>query len=178
MTEATNTPTVTATATTTTTKPIRGPAPYALTDLQLVPTTVPKIIQKTWTNNMEEWAKGVPEDQYHARERHLASTAFSSEGRLVTWVLVPKPGTDATEAYKAGRSGAGGVGGAFAEDSVEEENLERILGALETYERPGLVARTEGDEEEGVKDVSTMSIASVYVPSKYRHHGYGHLMMK
>ncbi|KAG0274274.1 hypothetical protein BGZ96_004400, partial [Linnemannia gamsii] len=177
----TNTSTTTATAAVATTptptpKPIRGPAPYALTDLHLIPTTVPRIIQKTSTNNMEEWAKGVPEDQYLAREDRLAETAFSSEGRLVTWVLVPKPGADATEAYKAGHPGVGGVGGAFVEDGVEEENLERILGALETFERPGLVARTEGNEE-GVKDVSTMSIASVYVPSKYRHHGYGHLMM-
>ncbi|OAQ30558.1 hypothetical protein K457DRAFT_124917 [Linnemannia elongata AG-77] len=158
-------------------KPVRGTAPYALSDLILLPTTVPEIIQKTWTNNMEEWAKGVPEDKYHARERHLAATAFSSEGRLITWVLVPKPGTDVTESYREA-VGEGGVRGSFVENDGSKDNLERILGALETYERPGLVARTEDDGEEGVKDVSTMSVASVYVPSKYRHHGYGHLMMK
>ncbi|KAF9144622.1 hypothetical protein BGX30_012173 [Mortierella sp. GBA39] len=172
MTEATN-PTTTKTPAW---RPIRGPAPYALSDLILLPTTVPEIIQKTWTNNMEEWAKGVPEDKYHARERHLAATAFSSEGRLITWVLVPKPGADVTEPYR-GAVGEGGVKGSFVEDDGSKENLERILGALETYERPGLVARTE-DGEDGVKDVSCMSVASVYVPSKYRHHGYGHLMMK
>ncbi|KAF9135729.1 hypothetical protein BGW39_000598 [Mortierella sp. 14UC] len=156
--------------------PVRGPAPYELSDLILLPTAIPEIVKKTWTNNMEEWAKGVSQDKYHAREQHLAATAFSSEQRLITWILVPRPDADVTPAYASG-AGVGGakVGGGFDPTDVSNENLERILGALETYERPGLVARV-GDE--GVEDVSTMSVASVYVPSKYRHNGYGKLMMK
>jgi len=140
---------------------------------------------------MEEWAKGVPLDKYHAREQHLASTAFSSDQRLITWILVPKPGANVTPAYAAlaaATAAATGqdevkkatttfVEGSFEPTQVSIENLERILGALETYERPGMVAKTT-DPDGGVKDVSTMSIASVYVPSKYRHHGYGKLMMK
>ncbi|KAF9907868.1 hypothetical protein EC991_010466 [Linnemannia zychae] len=156
--------------------PVRGPAPYALSDLILLPTTVPEIVQKTWTNNMEEWAKGVPQDKYHAREQHLAATAFSSEQRLITWILVPRSNVDVTPAY-ASDVGAGveKVQGGFDPTDVSKENLERILGAVETYERPGLVAKV-GNEH--VEDVSTMSVASVYVPSKYRHNGYGKLMMK
>ncbi|KAK3845949.1 MAG: hypothetical protein J3R72DRAFT_8159 [Linnemannia gamsii] len=165
--------------------PVRGPAPYLLSDLILIPTTVPEIIQRTWTNNMEEWAKGVPLDKYHAREQHLAATDFSSEQRLITWILVPRPDADVTPAYAASGTGAGAgvgkeevrlkVGGGFDPMNVSGENLERILGAVETYERPGMVARV-GDKL--VEDVSSMSVASVYVPSKYRHHGYGKLMMK
>ncbi|KAF9092048.1 hypothetical protein BGX23_004654 [Mortierella sp. AD031] len=169
-------------ATTTTT---RGPAPYALSDLILIPATAPEVIQQTWTNNMEEWAKGVPLEKYHARERHLASTAFSSDGRLITWVLVPKPGANVTDGYAqvaaadTEAEGAEGAKKTFVEGSFDPmsgsvENLRRILGAVETYERPGLVATVA----EGVKDVSSISVASVYVPSKYRHHGYGHYMMK
>ncbi|KAF9344363.1 hypothetical protein BGX26_004459 [Mortierella sp. AD094] len=165
-------------------KPI-GPAPYLHEDLILVRATVPEIIQRTWTNNMEEWAKGVPLPQYHAREKHLASTAFSSDNRLITWVLVPKPNADVTDTYKqwvlnasSSSSSTGaivGVSGGFDPSDISEENMERILGAVETYERPGIVA-TAGDEE--LKDVSSMSVASVYAPSKYRNHGYGKLTMK
>ncbi|KAF9923141.1 hypothetical protein FBU30_006763 [Linnemannia zychae] len=175
MTESTNTPTTPVPALAGS-KPVRGPAPYALSDLILIPATAPKSIQRTWTNNMEEWAKRVPIDQYHAREQHLASTAFSSEGRLITWILVPKPDANVTSAYEALTKDGEGVRGGFVESDESEANLERILGAVETYERPGLVARV--GEEGGIKDVSTMSVASVYVPSKYRHHGYGKLMMK
>ncbi|KAG0280712.1 hypothetical protein BGZ95_009095 [Linnemannia exigua] len=185
MTEATKKPTTTPTSKP---APIRGPAPYLLSDLILIPTTVPEIIQRTWTNNMEEWAKGVPLDKYHAREQHIvATTEFSSDQRLITWILVPRPDADVTPAYAASGAGPGaGVGkvgedvnfrvqGGFDPMDVSNENLERILGAVETYERPGMVARV-GDER--VEDVSSMSVASVYVPSKYRHHGYGKLMMK
>ncbi|KAF9116209.1 hypothetical protein BGX27_004316 [Mortierella sp. AM989] len=161
-----------------------SPAPYLHEDLVLVRTTVPEIIHRTWTNNMEEWAKGVPLSQYHAREKHLASTAFSSNNHLVTWILVPKLNADVTDAYKqwvlntsssAKSQETRAVSGGFDPLDISEENMERILGALETYERPGIVA-TVGDEE--LKDVSSMSVASVYAPSKYRNHGYGKLMMK
>ncbi|KAF9953880.1 hypothetical protein BGZ70_000076 [Mortierella alpina] len=153
---------------------VKGPAPYALHDLVLIPATAPEIIQKTWTNNMEEWAKGVPLEQYHAREQHLAATAFSSENRLITWILVPKADADVTEEYKT-TAGDHGVRGGFDPKDVSKQNLERILGAVETYERPGIVA-TVGDET--LHEVSSVSVASVYAPSKYRSHGYGKLMMR
>ncbi|KAF8961782.1 hypothetical protein BGZ46_001288 [Entomortierella lignicola] len=162
-------------------KPI-SPAPYLHEDLVLIRATVPEIIERTWTNNMEEWAKRVPLPLYHAREKHLARTDFSSEGRLITWILVPKPNADVTEAYKqwaleknTATTLVTTVSGGFDPLDTSEENLERILGAVETYERPGIVA-TIGNEE--LKDVSSMSVASVYAPSKYRNHGYGKLAMK
>ncbi|KAF9179213.1 hypothetical protein BGZ51_005181 [Haplosporangium sp. Z 767] len=164
----------------------KGPAPYTFDDLILIRATVPEVIQQTWTNNMEEWAKGVPLPQYHARERLLASTAFSSEGRLITWVLVPKPDADVTTAYKEYTTAATenqdqnkekGVRGGFDPEDVSEENLDRILAAVETYERPGIVA-TSGEGDDSIKEVSSMSVASVYAPSKYRNHGYGKLMMR
>ncbi|KAG0365937.1 hypothetical protein BGZ54_006039 [Gamsiella multidivaricata] len=162
----------------------KGPAPYRHEDLILVRAAVPEIIQRTWTNNMEQWAKRVPLQQYHAREKHLASTAFSSDNRLITWVLVPKPDVDVTEEYKQStadaKSAAEGVRGGFNPHDISEENLERILGAVETYERPGIVATSAAGDtsNEGLKDVSSVSVASVYAPSKYRNHGYGKLMMK
>ncbi|KAF9961378.1 hypothetical protein BGZ72_003860 [Mortierella alpina] len=152
----------------------KGPAPYALHDLILIPATEPELIQQTWTNNMEEWAKGVPLEQYHAREQHLATTAFSSENRLITWILVPKIDADVTEEYKTA-TGDQGVRGGFDPMDFSKQNLERILGAVETYERPGIVA-TVGDEI--LHEVSSVSVASVYAPSKYRNHGYGKLMMR
>ncbi|KAF9571538.1 hypothetical protein EC968_000432 [Mortierella alpina] len=152
----------------------KGPAPYALHDLVLIPATAPEIIQQTWTNNMEEWAKGVPLAQYHAREQHLAATEFSSENRLITWILVPKADADVTEEYKTA-TGDDGVRGGFDPTDFSKQNLERILGAVETYERPGIVA-TVGDEI--LHEVSSVSVASVYAPSKYRNHGYGKLMMR
>ena len=152
----------------------KGPAPYALHDLILIPATEPELIQQTWTNNMEEWAKGVPLEQYHAREQHLATTAFSSENRLITWILVPKIDADVTEEYKTA-TGEEGVRGGFDPMDFSKQNLERILGAVETYERPGIVA-TVGDEV--LHEVSSVSVASVYAPSKYRNHGYGKLMMR
>ncbi|KAG0216256.1 hypothetical protein BGX28_004621 [Mortierella sp. GBA30] len=161
-------------------KKAKGPAPYAFEDLILMRATVPQIIQRTWTNNMEEWAKGVPLHQYHAREKHLANTAFSSENRLITWILVPKPHADVTTEYRLSCSSSsgdnGGVRGGFDPHDVSDENLERILGAVETYERPGIVA-TVGEDED-LKEVSSLSVASVYAPSKYRNHGYGKLMMR
>ncbi|KAG0303372.1 hypothetical protein BGZ98_006759 [Dissophora globulifera] len=166
----------------------KGPAPYRHQELILVRTAHPTIIARTWTNNMEQWAKGVPLPQYHARERHLASTAFSSNGRLVSWVLVPKPGADVTDEYKAwtasATTAAEGVRGAFDPQDGSEANQERIMSAVETYERPGMVAVTaaaaeaDTDSRDVVKDVSTIAVASVYAPSKYRNHGYGKLMMK
>ncbi|KAG0225889.1 hypothetical protein B0O80DRAFT_216407 [Mortierella sp. GBAus27b] len=162
-----------------TSKP-KGPAPYLHEDLIIIPTTVPEIVARTWTNNMEEWAKGVPLPTYHARERHLGSTAFSSDNRLVTWILVPKPDADVTPEYRewtaSAKTAAEGVRGGFDPKDVSENNLERILGALEAYERPGLIA-TAGEDAE-LKDVTSVSVASVYAPSKYRNHGYGKLLMK
>ncbi|KAF9292140.1 hypothetical protein BGZ68_010395 [Mortierella alpina] len=152
----------------------KGPAPYALHDLILLPATAPEIVQQTWTNNMEEWAKGVPLEQYHARERHLAATAFSSDNRLITWILVPKADADVTEEYKT-TTGDHGVRGGFDPKDFSKQNLERILGAVETYERPGIAA-TVGDET--LHEVSSVSVASVYAPSRYRNHGYGKLMMR
>lgn len=152
----------------------KGPAPYALHDLILLPATAPEIVQQTWTNNMEEWAKGVPLEQYHARERHLAATAFSSDNRLITWILVPKANADVTEEYKT-TTGDHGVRGGFDPKDFSKQNLERILGAVETYERPGIAA-TVGDKT--LHEVSSVSVASVYAPSRYRNHGYGKLMMR
>ncbi|KAF9913621.1 hypothetical protein BX616_009813 [Lobosporangium transversale] len=157
------------------------PLPYRHEDLILIHATVPEVIQRTWTNNMEEWAKGVPMSQYHARERHLASTAFSSDNRLKTWVLVPKPDTEVTTEYKewaATEDPEKGVRGGFDPQDVSEANLDRIMAAVETYERPGIMA-TVGETEDGVlRDVNSVSVASVYGPSKFRNHGYGKLMMK
>ncbi|KAF9437039.1 hypothetical protein BGZ76_002160 [Entomortierella beljakovae] len=168
-------------------KPI-GPAPYNIKDLIITRAIIPEVVQKTWTNNMEEWAKGVPLPLYHEREEHLASTAFSSDNLLVTWVLVPKPDADVTEEYKlwalckkeiSGENDKNEtdtfVSGGFDPLDASLENLDRILGAVETYERPGIVANI-GQEE--LKDVSAFSVASVYAPEKYRNHGYGKLLMK
>ncbi|KAF9983295.1 hypothetical protein BGZ65_001942 [Modicella reniformis] len=161
------------------TKP-KGPAPYRHEDLILIPTIVPEIVARTWTNNKEEWAKGVPLAQYHARERHLANTPFSSDNRLVTWILVPKSDAEVTAEYREStdfaKTPAEGVRGGFEPEDVSIANLERIMGAVETYERPGMIA-TAGDET-GLKDVTSMSVASVFVPSKYRNHSYGKLIMK
>ncbi|KAI1300707.1 hypothetical protein EDD11_006019, partial [Mortierella claussenii] len=166
------------------------PQPYRHEDLIISRATMPDIIHRTWTNNMEEWAKGVPLAQYHAREKHLASTAFSSDDRLITWVLVPKPDAEPMDEYKAwskteeatAKGHRNGVHGGFDPQDGSELNLERILGAVETYERPGIVATVAADGQNGhgdgeLKDVKSVSVASVYSPSKYRSHGYGKLMM-
>ncbi|KAF8933958.1 hypothetical protein BGZ58_006026 [Dissophora ornata] len=168
----------------------KGPAPYRHEDLILVRATLSEIVQRTWTNNMDQWAKGVPLPQYHAREKYLASTAFSSDNRLITWVLVPKPDADVTMEYRQSTTTTdsnatnavvgNAVRGGFDEKDGKDDNLERIMSAVETYERPGMVARVgeNGEEEEVLEEVSSVSVASVYAPSKYRNHGYGKLMMK
>ncbi|KAF9580079.1 hypothetical protein BGW38_003409 [Lunasporangiospora selenospora] len=140
-----------------------GPAPYTHDEVHLIEAKTQALITKTWTNNMEEWAKGVSLDVYHDRERNLASTAFSSEGRLRTWILVPKDKST------------------FDPENDSEENLAKILAAVETYQRPGIIAsaaQITGESDDGLRDVESMSVASVYAPKNYRNYGYGKLMCK
>ncbi|KAF8929913.1 hypothetical protein BGZ52_001655 [Haplosporangium bisporale] len=139
--------------TTDSTAPPNQPAPYALEDLHMIEATTPDLIQKTWANNWEEWAKGVEKPTYYEREIVLSKTNFSNNHKIRTWILVPKT---------------------FGVNSNKPDDLEQILSAVETYERPGIVATVAG----GLQDVSSFSVASVYTPAKYRRHGYGSLLMR
>ncbi|KAG0343436.1 hypothetical protein BG004_005311 [Podila humilis] len=152
MTTSINTNTTTTKAAATSPK---GSAPFALEDVHMIEATTPALIQKTWGNNWEEWAKGVHKPTYYEREIALSKTAFSSHRNLRTWILVPKsfdPSKDSSEL-----------------------DLEEILSAVESYERPGIVATVEKGR---LEDVTSYSIASVYTPAKYRRHGYGSLLMR
>jgi len=74
----------------------------------------------------------------------------SHEFAVQAWVLVPKT------------------------FSPENPDLDQILSAVETFKRPGMIATKEG----GVKDVLSVSVASVFTPKHYRGHGYASFMMK
>ncbi|KAG0357413.1 hypothetical protein BG005_003569 [Podila minutissima] len=139
--------------TTSSTTPPKQPAPYALEDLHMIEATTPDLIQKTWANNWEEWAKGVEKPTYFEREVVLSKTNFSNNQKIRTWILVPK---------------------SFGTNSDKPDDLEQILSAVETYERPGIVATVES----GLQDVPSFSVASVYTPAKYRRYGYGSLLMR
>ncbi|KAG0209205.1 hypothetical protein BGX28_010492 [Mortierella sp. GBA30] len=126
------------------------PAPFTLQDIHLIRAHSPEIIQRTWANNKLEWGKTLDPDTYFARERHLASQDFSSENRLQAWVLVPRT------------------------FDPEYPDLDLILSAVETYERPGIIAT----KEQGLKDVLSISVASVFTPAQFRGYGYASHMMK
>ncbi|KAF9937674.1 hypothetical protein BGZ75_002055 [Mortierella antarctica] len=128
----------------------RAPAPFALEDIHLIQAHSPETIQRTWANNKQEWGTTIDTDTYYTRERHLGSQGFASQGKLKFWILVPTT------------------------FNPEHPDLDLILAALETYDRPGMVAT----KEHGVKDVQVMSIASVFTPVQYRGHGYASHMMK
>ncbi|KAI8348709.1 hypothetical protein B0O80DRAFT_429415 [Mortierella sp. GBAus27b] len=125
-------------------------APFALSDVHLIRALSPEIIQRTWTNNKVEWGKTIDIETYFGREKHLAKQEFAQHDRMKTWVLVPK---------------------SFDPD---HPNLDHILCAVETFERPGLVAT----KDQGVRDVLSVSIASVFCAAPYRGHGYATVMMK
>ncbi|KAF9288677.1 hypothetical protein BGZ68_010800 [Mortierella alpina] len=128
----------------------RTPAQFALGDIHLIQAHSPETIQRTWTNNKHEWGKTIDTDTYYSRERHLASQDFASGGKLKFWILVPKT------------------------FSPEHPDLDLILSAVETYDRPGMIAT----KEHGVKDVLSISIASVFTPAQHRGNGYASHMMK
>ncbi|KAF9955053.1 hypothetical protein BGZ72_004082 [Mortierella alpina] len=128
----------------------RTPAPFALKDIHLIQAHSPETIQRTWANNKNEWGKTMDTDTYYHRERYLASQGFANGGKLKFWILVPKT------------------------FSPEHPDLDLILSAVETYDRPGMVAT----KEHGVKDVLSISVASVFTPLQCRGHGYASHMMK
>ncbi|KAF9116338.1 hypothetical protein BGX27_003331 [Mortierella sp. AM989] len=124
--------------------------PFAHNDIHLISTTSQEIIQRTWTNNQLEWGKDLGAEIYYSRERFLATQDFGNNGKQKFWVLVPK---------------------SF---DPEHPDLDLILSAVETFERPGIVAT----KEQGLHDVLSVSIASVFTPAHYRGHGYASFMMK
>ncbi|GJJ77043.1 hypothetical protein EMPS_09402 [Entomortierella parvispora] len=124
---------------------------YSHADLKLIPTSNPDLIARTWTNNKQEWGKTLDIGIYHEREKVLASQEFTAKGKLQVWILVPKTFT-----------------------GESSSDLDQILSAVESFERPGLIATKEGGIKEGV----SVSIASVFTPAHYRGHGYASLMMK
>ncbi|KAF9196085.1 hypothetical protein BGZ49_002902 [Haplosporangium sp. Z 27] len=140
------------TATTSETKEQKGmsPAPFAHDDIHLIHVTSQAIIQRTWVNSREEWGKAFEAEVYYSRERFLSSLDFAINGQQKCWVLVPKT------------------------FDPEHPDLDHILSALETYERSGIIAT----KEQGLRDVCSVSIASVFTPANYRGHGYASLMMK
>ncbi|KAG0293745.1 hypothetical protein BGZ96_002387 [Linnemannia gamsii] len=125
-------------------------APFAHDDIHLIRAYSPDIIQQTWANNRVEWGPSLDEETYYARERMLASQEFTRDNKLQVWVLVPK-----------------------TFDSVKPQ-LDLILSAVETFARPGIVA----SKDQGLKDVLSISVASVFTPAHYRGRGYASLMMK
>ncbi|KAF8943703.1 hypothetical protein BGZ47_005129 [Haplosporangium gracile] len=125
-------------------------APFAHEDIRLIRARSPDIIQQTWTNNRVEWGPSLDEETYYARERILASQEFTRDNKLQVWILVPK-----------------------TFDSAKPQ-LNLILSAVETFERPGILAA----KDQGLKDVLSISVASVFTPARYRGRGYASLMMK
>ncbi|KAG0070043.1 hypothetical protein BGZ89_001547 [Linnemannia elongata] len=123
---------------------------FAHEDIHLIRVYSPDIIQQTWTNNRVEWGPSLDEETYYARERILASQEFTRDNKLQVWILVPK-----------------------TFDSANPQ-LDQILSAVETFERPGIVA----SKDQGLKDVLSISVASVFTPAHYRGRGYASLMMK
>ncbi|KAF9135210.1 hypothetical protein BGW39_004142 [Mortierella sp. 14UC] len=123
---------------------------FAHDDIHLIRANSPDIIQQTWANNRVEWGPTLDEDTYYARERVLAGQEFTRDNKLQVWILVPKTFDPANP------------------------QLHLILSAVETFERPGIVA----SKEDGLKDVVSVSVASVFTPAPYRGRGYASLMMK
>ncbi|KAI1295002.1 hypothetical protein EDD11_008054 [Mortierella claussenii] len=129
----------------------KAPPPFALSDLHLIHATSPAIRQRTWSNNRLEWGKAFDDATYRAREQLLSTQDFTDNDKLKVWILVPKT----------------------FDPSNQDENLDHIVAAVESFERPGIVAT----KEHGIKDVRSVSIASVFTPARYRGYGYGTLMM-
>ncbi|KAF9909939.1 hypothetical protein EC991_007742 [Linnemannia zychae] len=124
--------------------------PFTHDDIHLIRAYSSDIIQQTWANNRVEWGPTLDEDTYYAREKILASQEFTRNNKLQVWVLVPK-----------------------TFDSASPQ-LDLILSAVETFERPGIIA----SKKDGLKDVISISVASVFTPAPYRGRGYASLMMK
>lgn len=124
--------------------------PFAHSDIHLIRALSPEILRRTWVNGKEEWGKTLDTETYIGRETELASQDFAQDGKMKSWVLVPK---------------------SFDPDHPD---LDQILSSVETYERPGIVAT----KDQGLRDVLCVSIASVFCPARYRGHGYATLMMK
>ncbi|KAF9934910.1 hypothetical protein FBU30_010177 [Linnemannia zychae] len=114
--------------------------PFSHEDIHLIRACSSDIIQQTWANNRAEWGRTLDEETYYDRERVLASQEFTRDNRLQVWILVPK-----------------------TFDSAKPQ-LDLILSAVETFERPGIIA----SKDQGLKDVVTISVASVFTPAHYR----------
>ncbi|KAF8937825.1 hypothetical protein EDD21DRAFT_360841 [Dissophora ornata] len=119
-------------------------------DIHLIHATSPEIIKRTWNNTRIEWGRTYDADTYTARETLLSSQDFTNNGKLKVWILVPK-----------------------TFDSANPD-LDLILSSVESFERPGVVAT----KEQGVRDVLSVSVATVFTPAHYRGNGYASLMMK
>lgn len=107
-------------------------------------------IQLTWRNTCKQWGRGLDLAVYRERERLLAGQAFTSE-HLTVWVLVPRE----------------------AQEDAEAEPLAHC----ETFLRPALT-KAMGEGEDGVRECSCISIATVFCPEEHRGHGYGRRMMQ
>ncbi|KAG0228736.1 hypothetical protein BGW41_003347 [Actinomortierella wolfii] len=136
---------------------IRAPAPFALNSVEVVQATRTDLIERTWLNNKVEWGKTTELDVYLDRERHLQNQDLTRNGGIKTWILVPRQH------------------GSQSAESDKDVDPDTILSALETFERPGWVARKEDGQ---VHDVLAISIASVFTPEKFRGYGYASLLMK
>ncbi|KAF9089063.1 hypothetical protein BGX29_012248 [Mortierella sp. GBA35] len=124
--------------------------PFAHEDIHLICAYSSDIIKQTWANNRVEWGPKYDPETYFERERVLGSQEFTRDNKLKTWILVPK-----------------------TFDSAKPQ-LDLILSAVETFERPGIVA----SKDQGLKEVLSISVASVFTPAHYRGRGYASLMMK
>ncbi|KAG0337355.1 hypothetical protein BG004_007676 [Podila humilis] len=133
---------------------LKANPPYIHDEVHLIQTSSPAIIRQTWANNKEEWGKDMDDETYFAREIVLATQEFTRDNKLQVWVLVPKT---------------------FNPDNDDKDlDLSLILSAVETFHRPGIVA----SKQQGVRDVASISVASVFTPARYRGHGYGSHMMQ
>ncbi|KAF9182215.1 hypothetical protein BGZ51_007075 [Haplosporangium sp. Z 767] len=126
------------------------PTHFSHGEVHLIRATTPEVIRRTWTNNKEGFGPGIDLDNWLAGKDALHSQDFSAQGRNKIWILVPKT------------------------FNIQQPDLDLILSSAETYDRPGLIA----SKDQGVRDVATVSIASVFTPERYRGQGYASLMMR
>ncbi|KAI0635258.1 hypothetical protein C8Q77DRAFT_1156571 [Trametes polyzona] len=122
----------------------------SLADLTLYPAT-PEQLDEVRKRTSVQWGKGLSLEDYIYRDILKSKLDISTNGKLITWVLVPR----------------------------NDPTTVDFLSSCETYRRAALVAKhaKEGEAQE-VREVTAYGVACVFTPASKRGKGYARHMMR
>ncbi|KAF9580924.1 hypothetical protein BGW38_002240 [Lunasporangiospora selenospora] len=135
----------------------RGTPPYQLEDLTFIPITTDEKLEQMWTENHQEWGARFSQEDWLQAAKERASLDFSAKGRYKTFMM-----------------------------TLKDDSSQPMIGSCGFYERPAIMATKKATISQdgknssvktGVQDVLSATVCYVFVPERYRGHGYGVWMM-